>query len=194
MRYLSSCSHLHNGLCHNISTLITNIITFYHRTVHIHQYVYVSFVFACYSCQVTLHPSLTVTLSETESFRMLLGITLQFVLTLPQQFTFFIYKSLNKWGEEKETVPAEFVSQIPNLCSNSWHNFLNCTHCSTCTFLSLPKHTDMFYVYKPQNNRASSFWLQIICVSFALSLSETFLISHKLTQFSSVLSDSSCCH
>jgi hypothetical protein len=46
--------------------IITDIITFYQRTVHIYQYVYVSFAFSCYSCLVTLHPSLFVILYETE--------------------------------------------------------------------------------------------------------------------------------
>jgi hypothetical protein len=50
---------------------------------------------------------------------MSLGITLKFGQTVPQQFIFSICTSLNKSGEEKETVPAEFVSQISNPCSMS---------------------------------------------------------------------------
>jgi hypothetical protein len=55
---------------------------------------------------------------------------------------FFICKSLNKSGEEKETVPPEFVSQISNPCGSSWHSWVKCSHSSTCTFLPLPKHND----------------------------------------------------
>jgi hypothetical protein len=50
---------------------------------------------------------------------MSLGINSQFGLKVPQQYMFFIYKSLNKLGEEKETVPADSVSQISNPCSMS---------------------------------------------------------------------------
>jgi hypothetical protein len=50
---------------------------------------------------------------------MSLGITFQFDLSLPQQLIFFICKSLNKSGEEKQTLPAEFVSQISSACSMS---------------------------------------------------------------------------
>jgi hypothetical protein len=73
------------------------------------------------------------------------------------------------------------VSQISNPCSMSWHSCVNCSHCSTCTFLSLPKHTDMFYVYTPRNSTACSFWLQTICVHLVLSLSQTFLIFYNLS-------------
>jgi hypothetical protein len=90
---------------------------------------------------------------------------------------FFICKSLNKSREEKETVPAELVSQTSNPCSMSWQSCGKCRHCSTCMFLSLPKHTDKFYAYIYQNNTASGFWLQTICL---------FLILHNLS-YSSVL-------
>jgi hypothetical protein len=43
---------------------------------------------------------------------MSLAITFQFGLTVPQQIMFFICKSSNKLGGEKETVPPEFVSKL----------------------------------------------------------------------------------
>jgi hypothetical protein len=50
---------------------------------------------------------------------MSLGITFQFDPTVPQQLMFFICKSINKSGGEKETIHAEFVSQISNPSSMS---------------------------------------------------------------------------
>jgi hypothetical protein len=142
----------------------------------------------CFICLCTLqlpsHPSpqsLCHPVWDRVSFSVSLGITFQFGLTVPWQFMFFICKSLNKSGEEKETDSAEFVFQTSNPCSMSWHSCVNCSHYSTCTFLSLPKHTDMFYVYMPQNSRACSFWPQTVCVSLALSLSKTFIIFHNLS-------------
>jgi hypothetical protein len=57
------------------------------------------------------------------------------------------------------------VSQISNPSSMSWNSCKNGNHCSTCTFPSLPKHTDMFYVHMHQNSTVCSFWPQTIWVS-----------------------------
>jgi hypothetical protein len=138
------------------------------------------FVFARYSCQVTSHPTLYVILHETEFIQNVVMHYFQFGVTVQYQFIIFIWKSLNISWEEKEIVTVVIMSQISNPCSMSWHSCVNCSHSSPCTFLSLPKSTDMFYVPMPQNSNPSS-WLQTICVSLVLSLSETFLIFHKLS-------------
>jgi hypothetical protein len=93
----------------------------------------------------------------------------------------FICKLLNKSGEEKETVPTQFLAQTSNLCSTPWHSCADCSHSSTWTLLSLPNQTNMFYVYMAQNSTVSSLWPQTTCVSWVLSLSQTFLIFHNLT-------------
>jgi hypothetical protein len=129
----SLCGHLYNDWFQSISMLTTNI-TFCWRTMHICQYIHVSFVFPCNSCQVTFHTSLHITLFQSEFPSKVLGIAFQFGLTVQQRFMAFICNSLNKSGEEN-IVLAEFLSKISNPCSKFWQSCMNCHHCSSHMFL-----------------------------------------------------------
>ena len=96
-----SITVLYYGQFHSFAVLITKI-TLCSWRMHVYQYVYISFVFPHYGCQVTLT---LVFISPHFNFmfcQKFFGISFLLGLTVPQQFIFLVCKSSNNNGDEKK--------------------------------------------------------------------------------------------
>ena len=87
-------------------------ITFQWWRMHVHQYVYISFVLPCYCCQVTFHLGLRSPFFNVILCQKFFSIPFRFGLTVPKQFMVFVCILLSNAAYEKKL-------SIYNLCPTS---------------------------------------------------------------------------